>query len=73
LQINIDGIPLYKSNRKQLWPILCKVHYDPDIYKLFVVGTTVRIVNPITLTNIYINLLMKSIPYNAMVYLSQIV
>jgi len=38
LQINIDGIPLYKSSRKQLWPILCKVHYDPDIYKPFVVG-----------------------------------
>ncbi|KYN26870.1 hypothetical protein ALC57_03748 [Trachymyrmex cornetzi] len=38
LQINIDGIPLYKSSRKQLWPILCKVHHDPDIYKPFVVG-----------------------------------
>ncbi|KYN01715.1 hypothetical protein ALC62_07489, partial [Cyphomyrmex costatus] len=38
LQINIDGIPLYKSSRKQFWPILCKVHYDPDIYKPFVVG-----------------------------------
>lgn len=38
LQINVDGIPLYKSSRKQLWPILCKVYHDLDVYKPFVVS-----------------------------------
>jgi len=32
LQINVDSVLLYKLSQKQLWPILCKVHYDPDIY-----------------------------------------
>lgn len=35
LQINIDGLPLFKSSTKQFWPILCKPHFDPDIYKPF--------------------------------------
>ncbi|XP_043480494.1 uncharacterized protein LOC122510127 isoform X1 [Leptopilina heterotoma] len=33
LQINADGLPLFKSNSLHLWPILCKIHYEPDIYK----------------------------------------
>ena len=34
VQINIDGLPLYKSSCKTFWPILCKI-YNPknDIYK----------------------------------------
>jgi len=38
LQINCDGLPLYKSSTKQFWPILCKVHNSPDIYKPFPVA-----------------------------------
>lgn len=38
LQINCDGLPLYKSSSKQFWPILCKVHNIPDIYKPFPVA-----------------------------------
>lgn len=38
LQINVDGIPLFKSSTKQFWPILCKVFFDPDIYKPFPVA-----------------------------------
>ncbi|KYN01402.1 hypothetical protein ALC62_07806, partial [Cyphomyrmex costatus] len=35
LQINVDGASPYHSSTKQLWPILCKVIYDPDIYSPF--------------------------------------
>jgi hypothetical protein len=35
LQFNIDGLPLFKSSNQQLWPILCKVHYEPGIYQPF--------------------------------------
>lgn len=38
LQINCDGLPLYKSSSKEFWPILCKVHNIPDIYKPFPVA-----------------------------------
>lgn len=38
LLINCDGLPLYKSSVKQFWPILCKVHNTPDIYKPFPVA-----------------------------------
>jgi len=38
LQINCDGLPLYKSSAKEFWPILCKVHNIPDIYKPFPVA-----------------------------------
>lgn len=38
LQINVDGLPLFASNKKQLWPILCKIHFKPDIYKPFLVS-----------------------------------
>lgn len=31
-------VPLYKSSMKQFWPILCKVHNTPDIYKPFPVA-----------------------------------
>lgn len=44
LQINEDGLPLFKSNYLHLWLVLCKIHYEPDIYKPFPVaifsGTT---------------------------------
>jgi hypothetical protein len=26
VQINVDGLPLYKSSASQLWPILCSVN-----------------------------------------------
>lgn len=35
LLINIDGAPLFNSSNKQLWPILCKVYFQPDIYEPF--------------------------------------
>lgn len=35
LQININGVPLFKSFAKQFWPILCRVDYEPIIYKPF--------------------------------------
>lgn len=27
-QFNIDGIPLFKSNNVQLWPIMCSLNWD---------------------------------------------
>lgn len=38
LLINVDGLPLFKSSLKQLWPILCKIFHNPDIYKPFPVA-----------------------------------
>lgn len=38
LIINIDGLPLTRSSGKCFWPILCKVHYIPDIYKPLIVA-----------------------------------
>lgn len=38
LIFNVDGLPLFKSSKKQLWPILCKIHHDPNIYKPFPVA-----------------------------------
>lgn len=37
LDFNIDGVKLQKSSPKTFWPVLCKVYYDPDIYKPFAV------------------------------------
>lgn len=30
LQLNMDGIPLFKNSRIQFWPILCKIVNGPD-------------------------------------------
>lgn len=38
LQINVDGVPLFKSSTKQFWPILCKVFLDRDLYEPFAVA-----------------------------------
>lgn len=38
LKINIDPVPLSKSGSKQFVPILCKVHFKPDIYEVFTVA-----------------------------------
>lgn len=37
ININVDGLPIYKSAAKNFWPILCNVHEFPDIGP-FVVG-----------------------------------
>lgn len=51
LQINCDGLPLYKSSAKQFWPILCKVHNNPDIYKPFLVAVFFGDGKPYNLNN----------------------
>ncbi|KMQ85124.1 hypothetical protein RF55_16507 [Lasius niger] len=38
LQMNVDGASPYKSSTKQLWPILCKILHEPDIYFPFPVA-----------------------------------
>ncbi|XP_043285939.1 uncharacterized protein [Venturia canescens] len=46
LQFNIDGISLFKSSSKQLWPILCKVFSEPDVYRVFPVAIYAGIEKP---------------------------
>lgn len=38
LIFNVDGIPLFKSSSKEVWPILCKVFNHPDVYAPFAVA-----------------------------------
>lgn len=38
LLINVDGMPVSTSGSKSFWPILCKIHYYPDVYKPFTVA-----------------------------------
>lgn len=38
LQMNVDGASPYKSSTKQLWPILCKIFHEVDIYSPFPVA-----------------------------------
>lgn len=38
LQINMDGLPLFRSSFTNFWPILCKVHHQPDVYEPFPVA-----------------------------------
>jgi hypothetical protein len=37
VQFNIDGLPLFKSSKKELWPILCRIR-KPGFVEPFVVG-----------------------------------
>lgn len=38
LILNVDGMLLFRSSLKQLWIILAKIDYSPDIYKPFPVA-----------------------------------
>ena len=39
LKFNIDGMSLFKSGKKQFWPILCQIHCNiNNLYKPFVVA-----------------------------------
>lgn len=36
ININIDGLPLYKNGTEQFWPILCNVHTMPHISPIII-------------------------------------
>ncbi|XP_050509093.1 uncharacterized protein LOC126886267 [Diabrotica virgifera virgifera] len=36
LNVNIDGLPIYKSSKRQFWPILCSIYEMPDIQPMIV-------------------------------------
>jgi len=36
LNINMDGLPIYKSSKCELWPILCNVHEIPEVKPLVI-------------------------------------
>lgn len=37
LQFNVDGIPIFHSSKIEFWPILCRIVFNPDIYRPFIV------------------------------------
>lgn len=37
LNINIDGLPIFKSSKKEFWPILCNIH-DNKLNEPFIIG-----------------------------------
>ena len=45
IQLNIDGLPLFKSSNLQFWPILCRVTH-PVVSKPFAVGIFLGNVKP---------------------------
>lgn len=38
LLFNVDGLPISGSSGKSFWPILCKIHYVPDIHSPYPVA-----------------------------------
>lgn len=38
LIINIDGLKLFRSSTKELWPICCKIHSKKGLYKPFTIA-----------------------------------
>ena len=49
LMFNVDDLPLFKSIRKQFWPILCKIFHGPDDYQPFPVAIYCGNTKPINL------------------------
>ena len=37
LKVNVDSVPLTKCGSQQFIPILCQIHYIPDVYEVFAV------------------------------------
>lgn len=31
INVNIDGLPIHKSSKRQFWPILCNIHEMPNV------------------------------------------
>lgn len=50
LNVNIDGLPLFKSSKHQVWPILCNIHECPNIPP-FVVGVYEGTSKPVDLNS----------------------
>lgn len=50
MDINIDGLPVYKSSRQEFWPILCKIHELPFV-KPLVIGIYSGLGKPNSLDN----------------------
>jgi len=57
LQFNIDRLSLFKSNNQQFWPILCKIHFYPDIYKIFPVAIYVGAKKPTDINEYFSSLI----------------
>ena len=49
MQVNIDGIPLYKSSKQQFWPILGKL-VEPERSSPFIIGIFCGNSKPIDIT-----------------------
>lgn len=63
LQFNIDGLPLFGSGGKELWPLLGRVHFCSNLYETFVIAAYSGVGKPILLNRFFQNLLRKLIPF----------
>lgn len=50
LNVNIDGLPIHKSSKHQLWPILCNIHQMPHI-KPMAVGIFIGKSKPLSVSD----------------------
>ena len=56
LEVNIDGVPLFKSKSTQLWPILCKFDCNRPFILAVFCGDKNQIVLPIICNNFLMNM-----------------
>ncbi|XP_021707461.1 uncharacterized protein LOC110678640 isoform X2 [Aedes aegypti] len=50
LNVNVDGLPIHKSSKHQLWPILCNIHQMPNI-KPMAVGIFIGKSKPLSVSD----------------------
>ncbi|CAC5378361.1 unnamed protein product [Mytilus coruscus] len=67
ISLNIDGLPLFKSSSKSVWPVLCAVHLDPLL--IFTVALSYGQTKPANLDFLYDTITdLDNIMHNGLMY-----